>query len=124
MREKLQIESSLDERKERLSRPAYFLSLEVENVRSFGPKQTLDLSNGEGRPAQWTIILGDNGVGKTTILQSLIAALPIEGLSDKRKMVRGLVIYKADSKWNASRRGSSELENIDERLKGLLEGVH
>ncbi|MEW5929910.1 MAG: AAA family ATPase [Gemmatimonadota bacterium] len=51
--------------------PAYFLSLTLENVRSFGPSQTLDLSNGRGRPARWTVILGDNGVGKTTLLQSV-----------------------------------------------------
>jgi len=53
--------------------PAYFLSLTVENVRCFGPKQTLDLSDGEGRPARWTVLLGDNGVGKTTLLQGLLA---------------------------------------------------
>jgi energy-coupling factor transporter ATP-binding protein EcfA2 len=47
------------------------LSLEVQGVRCFGPKQTLDLSRGDGRPAQWTVILGDNGVGKTTLLQCL-----------------------------------------------------
>lgn len=57
--------------------PVYFLSLEVENVRCFGPKQKLDLSDGNGRPAQWTIILGDNGVGKTTLLQCLVAVMPI-----------------------------------------------
>ncbi len=47
----------------------YVLSLRVENVRCFGPTQTLDLSGGNGRPAQWTIILGENGAGKTTLLQ-------------------------------------------------------
>ncbi|MBI3652665.1 MAG: AAA family ATPase [Acidobacteria bacterium] len=56
--------------------PVYFLSLTVENVRCFGPKQTLDLSDGNGRPAQWTIILGNNGVGKTTLLQSCAVHLP------------------------------------------------
>ena len=55
---------------------AYFLSLTVENVRCFGPAQTLDLSDGNGRPARWTIILGDNGTGKTTLLQALVAMLP------------------------------------------------
>src|SRR5262245_7572891 len=55
---------------------AYFLSLTVENVRCFGPKQTLDLSDGNGCPAQWTIILGENGVGKTTLLQCLVASFP------------------------------------------------
>jgi energy-coupling factor transporter ATP-binding protein EcfA2 len=49
----------------------YFLSLSLENVRCFGPKQTLDLSNGVQRPARWTILLGNNGAGKTTVLQAL-----------------------------------------------------
>ncbi len=49
----------------------YFLSLSLENVRCFGAKQTLDLSDGNGRPAQWTVILGDNGTGKTTLLEVL-----------------------------------------------------
>ena len=53
------------------SNPMYFLSLDVENIRCFGERQTLDLSDGEGNPAFWTLILGDNGVGKTTLLQSL-----------------------------------------------------
>lgn len=51
---------------------AYFLSLEVENVRCFGEKQKLDLSDGKGKPAPWTIILGVNGTGKTTLLQCLV----------------------------------------------------
>jgi predicted ATP-binding protein involved in virulence len=51
--------------------PAYFLSLSLENVRSFGEKQTISFARADGRPAQWTIILGDNGVGKTTVLRSL-----------------------------------------------------
>lgn len=46
----------------------YVLSLSVENVRCFGPKQTLDCSDGSGKPRQWTVILGDNGTGKTTLL--------------------------------------------------------
>jgi len=49
----------------------YFLSLTVENVRCFGPAQTLDLSDGDGRYAHWTVILGENGVGKTTLLTGL-----------------------------------------------------
>lgn len=56
--------------------PAYFLSMKVANFRCFGPEQTLDLSDGNGRPAQWTIILGENSVGKTTLLQSLAATQP------------------------------------------------
>ncbi len=58
--------------------PVYFLSLTVENVRCFGEKQTLDLSDGKGHPAQWTILLGENGVGKTTLLQCLAGLEPVE----------------------------------------------
>src|SRR3981081_2816981 len=59
----------------------YFLSLSLENVRCFGPKQTLDLSDGNGKPARWTIILGLNGTGKTTLLQSLVG---LEQVDDER----------------------------------------
>jgi ABC-type branched-subunit amino acid transport system ATPase component len=51
----------------------YFLSLTVENVRCFGPAQTLDLSDGHGGHAPWTVILGENGLGKTTLLTCLAA---------------------------------------------------
>ncbi|MEK8019398.1 MAG: AAA family ATPase, partial [Candidatus Parabeggiatoa sp.] len=56
--------------------PVYFLKLMVENVRCFGKTQTLNLSDGKGKPARWTIILGDNGVGKTTLLKCLSALEP------------------------------------------------
>ena len=51
--------------------PVYFLSLEVENVLCFKDKQTLNLSDKNGSYAKWTVILGNNGVGKTTLLKCL-----------------------------------------------------
>jgi energy-coupling factor transporter ATP-binding protein EcfA2 len=51
--------------------PAYLLSVELENVRCFGPKQKLNLSTRAGGPAPWTLIFGDNGSGKTTLLQAI-----------------------------------------------------
>ena len=65
--------------------PMYFLSLEVENIRCFGEKQTLDFSDSDGRPAPWTLLLGDNGVGKTTLLQCLTWMRTVEE-PDKKKM--------------------------------------
>jgi hypothetical protein len=51
---------------------AYFLSLTLRNIRCFGDEpQSLDLSDGNGRPARWTVLLGNNGTGKTTLLQVL-----------------------------------------------------
>ena len=49
----------------------YISALELENVRCFGQRQTLFLTDQDGSPVQWTLILGDNGVGKTTLLQCL-----------------------------------------------------
>jgi energy-coupling factor transporter ATP-binding protein EcfA2 len=77
---------------------AYFLSLGVSNARCFGPEeQTLDLSDGHGRPCQWSIILGNNGTGKTTLLQLLAGMQP---------MVQGRFIGEASAlrlhEWPAS----------------------
>ncbi len=58
--------------------PMYFLALEIENVKCFGKKQRLDLSDDRGSPARWTLLLGDNGVGKTTLLQMLAWMRPSE----------------------------------------------
>ena len=49
----------------------YFHSLEIEGIGCFKDKQTLDLSNGNNGYASWTLILGDNGTGKTTLLKIL-----------------------------------------------------
>ena len=55
----------------------YFRSLELKNVRCFGERQVLQLADDQGRPAQWTLLLGDNGVGKTTLLQCLAWMRPV-----------------------------------------------
>ena len=54
----------------------YVHRLSLENIRCFGERQTLELTDVAGAPAQWTIILGENGVGKTTLLQALHTAYP------------------------------------------------
>jgi hypothetical protein len=52
-------------------RNAYFLSMSLQNIRCFGEYQALNLERAAGTPARWTLILGDNGLGKTTLLQLL-----------------------------------------------------
>jgi len=58
------------------NRACYFLSIEVENVACFGEKQVLNLANEKGQPHRWTVIVGDNGVGKTTLLRCLAGISP------------------------------------------------
>ena len=60
--------------------PIYFRSLELENVRCFGKRQRLDLTDKKGNPVRWVLILGDNGVGKTTLLQCLAWMRPVPHL--------------------------------------------
>jgi AAA15 family ATPase/GTPase len=48
---------------------AWLTSITVENVRCFREAQTLRLVDRDGRPAMWTVILGENASGKTTLLQ-------------------------------------------------------
>ena len=50
---------------------AYFGSLTIENVKCFKGEHTIDLSDGNSKPAMWTVILGNNNMGKTTILRCL-----------------------------------------------------
>ena len=53
-------------------RPCYFLTLEVENVACFGSRQTLSFRDKDGKPARWTVILGNNAIGKTTLLKKYL----------------------------------------------------
>ena len=59
------------------SHPIYFEQLTIENVRSFSGPQQLTLLDEHNRPARWTLIVGDNGVGKTTVLQCLARMAPV-----------------------------------------------
>ena len=55
----------------------YFTKLVLENIRSFSERQELKLVNDDDLPARWTLIVGDNGVGKTTLLQCLARMAPV-----------------------------------------------
>ncbi|GAB4011163.1 hypothetical protein GCM10028808_23950 [Spirosoma migulaei] len=50
----------------------WFKSISLENVRSFGTKQTINFTDKDGNAARWNVILGDNGTGKTTVLKGLL----------------------------------------------------
>ncbi len=91
--------------------PVWYLgAIELENVGPFGPRQRLELTTADGRHAQWTVLLGDNGAGKTTVLQAIAAVtapvdmpdsylLPVSRWVERAKRVRcesGAVALKLD----------------------------
>lgn len=49
----------------------YLRTFTLQNVRTFRSPVTLDFCHSDGSVAQWTVILGENGTGKTTLLQYL-----------------------------------------------------
>lgn len=77
----------------------YFKSLELENIRCYKGKQTLDLTCGDGIPTQWTLLLGDNGVGKTTLLQCLAWMRPVPEVKEGKKV--GIIPALHDATENA-----------------------
>ena len=70
--------------------PIYFRSLELENVRCFGKRQRLDLMDENGNPVKWVLILGDNGVGKTTLLQCLAWMRPVPSIDKNTEEIAGI----------------------------------
>ncbi len=74
------------ELKEAANLPLYFSSLRLANIRCFGDQQTIDFLQTSGRHAGWTILIGDNGVGKTTILQILAEMQPDLGKQHSSKI--------------------------------------
>ena len=83
--------------------PLYLLSVDVENIRCFGPTQTLQLSGDRPTPYAWTVIFGDNGSGKTTLLQAVCS---IASTLQDRKEVPSFIRYN----WRPQRRVSKSAQ--------------
>ena len=69
--------------------PVYFATLEIENVRCFGERQLLDLTT-NGQPAQWSLLIGENGTGKTTLLECLAWMRPVPEVNEVSAVPVGL----------------------------------
>ncbi len=79
---------------------AYFLSLQVEDLRCFGGAQTLALRRADGRPARWVLILGENGTGKTTLLQLLaLGSATVDQYTDKDGKAHQLALPRLTDDW-------------------------
>jgi hypothetical protein len=61
----------------RARRGVFLTQLALTNIKSFAGEQTLDLTDDRGYPARWTLLLGENGVGKTTLLECLAHLTPV-----------------------------------------------
>jgi predicted ATP-binding protein involved in virulence len=55
----------------------HFRSLHLENVRAFGSAQSLEFADEKGAINRWNLVLGENGVGKTTLMQAIEVMRPI-----------------------------------------------
>lgn len=66
------------------SESVYYSELRLSNVKAFAPGAVLDLRL-NGSPAPWTLILGENGLGKTTLLQCLALMRPILNVEQSSK---------------------------------------
>ncbi|MBB6005079.1 AAA family ATPase [Arcicella rosea] len=74
----------------------YLNKLYLKNVRCFKGNHEINLNDGNNKPIQWTVILGNNNVGKTTLLRAL-ASLQFqlfEGEKDIKTNVRNLNIFR------------------------------
>jgi len=65
----------------------HFRSLHLENVRGFASSQSLELVDKNGKPSLWNLILGENGVGKTTLMETLKVMQPIPAAPWSEKTV-------------------------------------
>jgi predicted ATP-binding protein involved in virulence len=113
----------------RPKRAAFVTKLALKNVKSFQGAHTLDLTD-DGRPARWTLILGENGVGKTTLLECLAHLAPVfnsndqSGSEDPEMFVEPRVAAAANSVIdNLGRNGDIEFKieaafAVDSRLNG------
>src|SRR5690606_27791114 len=55
----------------------YLHSLTVDNLKCFRTKEEIQLFDGD-QPAMFTVILAENGMGKTTLLRAIASVFPVE----------------------------------------------
>ncbi len=70
----------------------YFKDLTIANIRCFKEEQTINFTNAKGEPAQWTVILGNNNTGKTTLLRCLYDLEQIKRLIRLHELSDGTIM--------------------------------
>lgn len=88
------------------SKSIYFQSLKLEDVLCFKGQQRINLANTKGQPAQWTVILGNNNTGKTTLLRCIAAldVIIVEDPSPRVSEIYGIKLMWPDIHFDRSER--------------------
>lgn len=84
----------------------YFTELSLKNVRCFGDEAVLKLCNDKGEWTRWNIILGDNGTGKTTLLQCL-AFFELVPVYEPNDQIHWVPKFSLSNQINLSKLGNS-----------------
>lgn len=82
--------------------PVYCRSIEITNFRCFKGQVKICLVDEKGLPAQWTVILGENGVGKTSILQCIAGGSVFPDSIPSQEESKNQLVLKplwADQQW-------------------------
>ncbi|MBV8756319.1 MAG: AAA family ATPase [Deltaproteobacteria bacterium] len=93
--------------------------MSIRNVRCFGPEQAMTLTTSEGLPARWTVVLGENGVGKTTLLQ-MLALLSVDDSGEVEHMLEYEMFELFEYRWE--RRRPPRPGQLSESLRRSGEG--
>lgn len=109
------------------TKAVYFTHLKLDNVKTFASGQELLLMDGDGCPSRWTLILGDNGVGKTTLLQCVALTRPILAIGVRKRtttgkpdLIRPVVVDEENAVLESLARADSEGRIVLEA--GLISG--
>ncbi|HEX8562712.1 MAG TPA: AAA family ATPase [Flavobacterium sp.] len=86
--------------------PIYIKNLKLKNIRTFGEVE-LNFENEDETLPQWTIILGDNGIGKSTLLHSVAWMKP-------------LFLYEKDNKISNYKPSPFITDEENDRFIGLV----
>lgn len=99
--------------------PVYFKSLTIKGVNNFISEQTLDFTNPDGSSALFTVILGNNNTGKTTLLRCL-AGMDLEEYSTYVNSRDNTVISHDSFSIKLGLIPSDYRDNIKQRIKSLI----